>query len=307
MAGRNGSVLTAARASRRHRTHVPLRFYDVEVRAVRAVTPHMLRITFGGPGLVDFADDGPDQRCKLFLPRADGSAPTVPRHRQWFATLRTMPEAERPIARTYTIRAARPWCGEVDIDFSLHGFSTHDASRGPARDAAVAGLGPATAWARRARPGERAVLWGAWAEYDPPPAASWQLIAGDDTALPAIGAILERLPAGTPAHVVIEVADAAARQPLPTRATAVIHWTHRADAGQDPDDQGPDGRRDAALLSTLRGLTLPAGMPYAWVAGESSMVTAVRRYLVHERGVPAAEITFMGYWRHGGPIEPRVC
>lgn len=279
-----------ARAARRGRPHVPLRFHDVVVRAVRPLTPHMLRITFAGPSLADFADDGPDQRCKLFLPRADGSAPVVPRERDWFTLLRALPEPDRPIARTYTVRAARPHLAEVDIDFALH-----LTEAGPAAE------GPATTWARRAHPGERAVLWGAWAEYHPPAGTAWRLLVGDDTALPAVAAILERLPAGTPAHVVLEVADASAHQPLPTRADARVRWVHRAEA-LPTGYQGADVV-GGPLLAALRAAVLPAGAPYAWVAGEAGAVTAVRRHLVRERGLPADAVTFLGYWRRGGPIE----
>jgi NADPH-dependent ferric siderophore reductase len=313
-------VLAApARPAKRRHAHVPMRFYRVEVRAVHRLTPHAVRVTFGGPDLAGFADDGPDQRCKLFLPRHDGTAPAVPEDPEWFARLRAMPAADRPVARTYTIRAARPRSAEVDIDFALHVDSHgrdshgHDSHRhysrhstgGPGSGAA----GPATRWARTARPGEQAVLWGVRAEYDPPAGAAWHLVAGDDSALPAVAAILERLPARTVAHVVLEIADATARRPLPTAAEATVTWVYRdrrhgggphRDAPHGPTGTGSGG---GPLLDALRRARLPAGTPYAWVAGETSDVAAVRRHLVRERGVPAESVTFMGYWRRGGSIE----
>ncbi len=38
---------------------------------------------------------------------------------------------------------------------------------------------------------------------------------------------------------------------------------------------------------------------YAWIAGESAMVTSLRRYLVKELGMDRSQVAFMGYWRRG--------
>ena len=42
-----------------------------------------------------------------------------------------------------------------------------------------------------------------------------------------------------------------------------------------------------------------SGSFYAWVAGESAAVMAIRRYLVQERGIDKRHLTLMGYWRLG--------
>ncbi|GAB3927384.1 hypothetical protein GCM10027613_43020 [Microlunatus endophyticus] len=85
-------------------------------------------------------------------------------------------------------------------------------------------------------------------------------------------------------------------------------------AGPDqvgPDQVGPD-RVDPDLwetpvysssgeqLDASSGEYLgPTGGSYAWVAGESGMVTALRRYLVKELGMDRRQVAFMGYWRQG--------
>lgn len=271
---------TATRARRRARVHVPMGHYDARVTAVRRLTPHMVRVTFGGPGLAGFVDDGPDQRLKLFLPRAGAErtrVPDVPRGADWYPRWRATDPDVRAVMRTYTVRASRPEAAELDIDFVLHGDR-----------------GPASAWAGRAEAGDAAVLYGAYAEHDPTPEADWRLIVGDETAVPAIGAILDDLPAGTPARVFAEVADEAECRTLTGAPGVDVTWVPRGGA--------PAGET-SVLLSTLRGADLPDGVPYAWVAGESGAVKEIRRHLVRDRRIPKEAVTFMGYWRRGGPIE----
>ncbi len=41
---------------------------------------------------------------------------------------------------------------------------------------------------------------------------------------------------------------------------------------------------------------------YAWLAGESGVVTAARRVLVRELGVARERVSFLGYWREGGAL-----
>jgi NADPH-dependent ferric siderophore reductase len=240
-------------------------FFDVDVSAVRPLTEHLVRITFAGPSLADFVDDGPDQRCKVFIPRPDGSRASVPRGADWYPRWQAMPDDERPTIRTYTVRAARPFACELDIDFVLHG----DA-------------GPASAWAARAAVGDPVVIFGAYAEFFPPLSTDWILLAGDDTALPAIAAILERVT--LPVLAFVEVGDSAERLDLP------VQWLCRS-SGE-------------SLLSAVRALEFPSGTPYAWIAGESSAIRDIRRHLVREREIPAELVEFMGYWKRGSSIDP---
>jgi NADPH-dependent ferric siderophore reductase len=57
------------------------------------------------------------------------------------------------------------------------------------------------------------------------------------------------------------------------------------------------------LREAIARTELPAGRPYAWLAGESSAVTGLRRHLVRERGVDKKDVYFSGYWLLGGAIE----
>src|SRR5690606_15876510 len=114
------------------------------------------------------------------------------------------------------------------------------------------------------------------------------LFAGDETALPAIGTLVESLPEGVRAIAFLEVADAAEEQPLASPGDLTVRWLHR--------HQAPAGHTDL-LLQAVREADLPPGRVLAWLAGEAGMVRALRRHLVNDRGVPKRSIDFAGYWR----------
>ncbi|MGO4420714.1 siderophore-interacting protein, partial [Streptomyces sp. MCAF7] len=123
---------------------VPFRFFDVRVVRTQVLGPSMVRITFGGDTLEDFASGGRDQRFKLFLPHPHQDAPIVPVEagEEWFPVWRAMDPAVRAVMRSYTVREQRREPEEVDVDFALHGADPTgaDASGGPAG-------GPASRWA----------------------------------------------------------------------------------------------------------------------------------------------------------------
>ncbi|MBE1498307.1 NADPH-dependent ferric siderophore reductase [Amycolatopsis lexingtonensis] len=233
----------------------------LEVTAVRRVTPRTTRVTFTGDGL-DALEPWPDQQLKLLfpprgrpvrLPEADADV------MRWYQAYLAIPEDERPLMRSYTVRNRGK--NTIDVDFVLHPGEA----------------GPATAWARSAAPGQVLGRYGPDAAYRRPvPAADTVLLAGDETALPAIATLLSEV---DNAVVFVEVADAAEEQPLPD-----VRWVHR--------DGAEHGTR---LLAAVRDVPLPAGSA-AWIAGEASTVRALRRHLV-ERGLDKSAIEFTGYWR----------
>ncbi|MFJ8623053.1 siderophore-interacting protein [Kitasatospora sp. NPDC093550] len=253
----------------------------VEVVETRRITPRTARITFAAEELADTVGGAPDQQLKLCFPRPGQAEPVLPAPQDdptgWYQAYLAIPEAERPPMRSFTLRRRHPGTRLVEIDFVLHGDT-----------------GPAAAWARRAAPGDRLGMVGPSALYAPPvpfaeaaAAADWVLLAGDETALPALATLVGALPAGVRALAYVEVADEAERQPLESRAELAVHWLHR------------DGAAPGALLTgAVRAADLPAGTPFAWLAGEAGAVRALRRHLVEERGVPKPSVDFTGYWRH---------
>ncbi|WP_435736142.1 siderophore-interacting protein [Cellulosimicrobium sp. PMB13] len=185
----------AARAAARATS--PWQFFDVAVARIEQLTPSYRRFTFTGPELAHFADPGRDVRIKFVLPAPDGGYEHLVRSDDWYAAWRAQPEERRNPFRTYTTVAVRPEVGEVDVDVVLHG----DA-------------GPASRWALHAEVGTPLVLLGPDARFDGPPGgiefhpparAHALLLAGDETALPAIAAICEDLPADAWGEVYVEV------------------------------------------------------------------------------------------------------
>ncbi|MCX5056889.1 siderophore-interacting protein [Streptomyces sp. NBC_00452] len=263
----------------------PFRFFSLRVVRTRRLGPSLVRVTFGGDDLHAFHSDGCDQSLSLFLPHPGQREPAVPCElgESWWQGWRELPDGVRAVMRSYTLRALRrepDEPDEIDIDFVLHT---------PA--------GPASAWAARAAAGDRVVLLGpAIADnrairFRPPEDTDLTLIWGDETALPAVSAILESLPAGARARVWLEVPDSGDIQDLPTGADAEITWLVR-------DASGAEGSPMA--LGALRGAQLPpAEHPYVWIAGESGCVKALRRHFVGERGIDRRRVTFVGYWRRG--------
>ncbi|MFE7563271.1 siderophore-interacting protein [Kitasatospora sp. NPDC057500] len=253
----------------------------VRVIDVTRTTPRTARIAFEAEALDASVGASPDQQVKLCFPRPGQDVPVLPGRSEdpagWYRAYLEIPEPERPWMRSFTLRRRRPGTRRLEIDFVLHGDS-----------------GPASAWAERARPGDRLGMVGPSALYASPlsltdaaAAADWVLMMGDESALPAIGTLLEALPEGTGAVVFAEVADRAEEQPLPAPPGTTVRWLHRGSAAP--------GR---VLVEALAAADLPAGTPFAWLAGEASAVRALRRHLVEERGVPKASVEFSGYWRH---------
>lgn len=244
-----------------------------EVVAVRPLSPHAVAVTLDGPEVGRIAYSGADQRIKLLFARPGQPAPTLPTADDWYGSYQALPAEVRPVMRTYTVRSRDPRSGRIDVEFILHG----DA-------------GPASAWASAAGPGDLLGIIaasagdeGAQARPYAPGDADWQLLVGDATALPAIASIVEQLPADACARVFVQVPSPQDIRDLTTIcADFQVTWL----TGIAPAD-------------AVRDADLPAGVPYAWAAGEAAMVRAVRRHLVTERGLDPRAHYFGGYWRAG--------
>ncbi|MEU0358078.1 siderophore-interacting protein [Streptomyces cyaneofuscatus] len=251
----------------------------VRVTGVERITPRTARITFTGDALPRLMEDRPDQQMKLCLPRegrsvAEGLLPEQDAEdtygTRWYEAFLAIPEARRPWMRGFTVRAYDRERNAMAVDFVLHGDG-----------------GPASRWGAAARPGDVLGMVGPSSLYARPlpSGARRMLLAGDETALPAIATVLEALPGTTSALVYAEVADAAEEVGLPAAAGgAEVRWVHR--------DRG--GSLVAAVRDAGPGLD---GVDAAWVAGEASAVRALRRHLVGERGLTKGAVEFSGYWR----------
>ncbi|MFF3289693.1 siderophore-interacting protein [Streptomyces sp. NPDC003023] len=260
----------------------PFRFFDLRVARTRRLGPSLVRITFTGQdedGIEDLAAGGRDQSLSLFLPHPGQDAPVVPVDAGDLSAVlgayRALPGDVRAVMRSYTVREQRAEAGEVDIDFAVH----EDG-------------GPACRWALAAEPGHRVTVLGpavadnTGVRCRPPQDTDWVLIWADETALPAAAAILEWLPAGRKAKVWFEVPRAGDRLPLESDADADVTWLVR-------EENAP------SAVEAVAAAKLPEGVPYAWIAGESGSVRALRRHLVNDRGFDRRKVTFVGYWKRG--------
>lgn len=257
-------------------TQLPIRY--IRVADVQRITPHMARVTFTGDDLADLHLDGPDQQVKLYFPRPGQSRPRIPEPGpdlyRWYESFTSIPEPERPWTRSYTIRAHHPHGTLIDIDFAVHD-----------------GAGPATRWALHAAPGDTLAMFGpspVFARPVPLTGTDWLLLAGDEAALPAVGTIIEALPEGARALAFVEVRDPAEEQRFDTRGEVTLRWLHR---GAIPAGQS------TLLIDAVRGANFPPGSVFAWLAGESGTVRALRRHLLQDRQLPRQSIDFTGYWR----------
>nr|WP_042189321.1 siderophore-interacting protein [Kibdelosporangium sp. MJ126-NF4] len=239
------------------------------VTRVEQLTPHMVRVVVGGDSLAGLpADVYTDHYVKvLFLQ----PGVTYPEPFDVGVIRETMPADTWPVVRTYTIRRWLPDVPEMWLDFVVHG------------DSGVAGP-----WAAGAKPGDVVRFNGPGGGYAPDPQADWHLLAGDESALPAIAAALEAMPAGARVKAFIEVADEDEVQKLETSADADVTWLYR---GEEVVGQ--------KLVAAVRGLEFAPGTLQAFVHGEAGFVKELRRYLRVEREIPMAQLSISGYWRRG--------
>jgi NADPH-dependent ferric siderophore reductase len=178
--------------------------------------------------------------------------------------------------RTYTALFPDVEAGTLAIDFVTHG------------DEGVAGP-----WAQAARPGDRLEARGPGGAYHPDPTANWHLLAGDESAVPAITAALAALPAEAVARVVVLVEDAGHEPALPLPAGAELTVLHRVALA--PGE---------GLSTAVRALEWLPGRVHAFVHGEAEEVMhGVRPYLLKERGLARDQVSISGYWRRGRSEE----
>ena len=240
------------------------------VKTAERLTPNMARITLTGDDLPGFISAGYDDHMKLFFPLPGQAEPVYPPG----PDAPPLPDGvQASPMRDYTPRRYDAEAGELIIDFAIH-----DA-------------GSATEWADAARPGQKLGVGGPRGSFVVTDDFDWYLLAGDETALPAIGRRLEELRRGARAIVVGLVTGPEEEQVFDSAAQLEVHWVHR------PLEQMADA---APLLDAVSALTFPPGDGYAWVAGESATAKILRHHLVVERGLNKAWVKAAGYWRAGG-------
>lgn len=239
----------------------------LEVIGVTDITPRMRRFTFKGD-MEGFASPGHADHIKAFFFPEGVEPKLVPIGSRGAEYA----DGEWPEMRDYTPRAWDIAAGTIEMDFVLHGD------------------GPASTWAASATIGSKLVIGGPRGSVVVPMTYDWYLLAGDETALPALGRRIEELPDGARVLAVIEVENAAEEQRFDTQADVTLTYVHR---------NGLPAGNNTLILDAIRAAAFPEGVAYAYIAGEVTMAQAVRAHLTADRGFPLAYIKAAGYWRLG--------
>jgi NADPH-dependent ferric siderophore reductase len=228
-----------------------LKLRELEIARIEQLGPGFLAITFQGEALADFTSLSFDDHVKLMFDDADGGSSGA---------------SGAQVRRDYTPRRFDREERTLTLEFALHG------------------AGKASDWARQASVGQRALVGGPRGSMIVPLELDWQLLVGDETALPAIARRLDELPAGARAEVLL-LARPGDERALSTRADAGVRWFGSAEAL-------------LAALAALLDPALPAGEGFAWAGGEAALMKAVRQLLL-EKGLARERMRVSAYWKQG--------
>ena len=240
--------------------------------SVSPVSPRLISVLVVGDELDGFAGAAPTSHLKVFLPADGEDAPNLPTPGPDGAPV--APDGPAPVVRTYTPRRYDPATKTLEIQFLLHG------------------TGPASEWAQRAKPGDKLAVAGPGGRFSLEPAVGHWWLAADESAIPAVGTLLEALPETTVAEVHIEVDGPDDEVEFATPAKATISWHHRR-----PEAFG------AELDGAARAAAIPDGAR-VWVASEAAAMRDIRRYFLTSRLLPAGSLVTRGYWRAGEQNHP---
>lgn len=236
------------------------------VRHLEDLSPRMRRVTFWGDSLEGFGPPKPGSHIKLFF--GEAAIGWQPGSGQ-----------PRPTMRTYTPRHFDPVRRELVVDFVRHG------------------QGVASEWVEQARVGSTLLIAGPGGGQVFPDALRHLVLLADESALPAVGTILDSLPPSCSVTLVAEV-EAASDQRNPSDvALPDVRWLVRSESSAPPG---------ALLLQAAQTLSLP-GLPegaMVWVACEASAMRDIRRVWLSERGLDRAQLVTRGYWKVGATDHP---
>lgn len=265
-ADRTGAAADPGRAVRRPRVQ-----HLLTVDQVHRLTPHLVRVVLGGEGFAALEfKDATDQYIKmLFADPALG----LERPYDLDALREHLPMDQMPVTRTYTIRHIDHDAGQIWVDMVTHGEE-----------------GLAGGWAQRVRPGELISFFGPGGAYAPRAEADWHLLAGDESALPAIAAAVESLNADARGAVVVEVPSAEDEVLLDAPAGVEVRWLHRG---------GTFTPESTRLAEAVESLAIPDGDVQVFVHGEREQMKRLRRVLVEDRGLPRRGMSLSAYWAFG--------
>lgn len=222
----------------------------VTVTAVHDYTSWYRRVTFSAPELVDQLAFFPTFWLRLW---AEGPS-------------------KGTTQRGYTFADPRPDDGTFALDFVLHEE-----------------FGPASSWARQARPGQAREIALTPRQKVLPETTRHLVLIGDITALPAINSWVPAAPPGAQITIGIED-DHSDHEHLPRAETASTSWTWIP-----PEPEG----RGSALAAWLSATVTSTPDLYVWGAGEKTLVKTVRNVLRNDLGLERSRHFTQFYWIEG--------
>lgn len=235
------------------------------------LSPHMVRIVAGGPGISAVEDNGStDAYAKMIF--ADPSANLTPPY-DMEVLREQLPQEQLPSIRTYSIRRFDLDKGQLWVDFVVHGTE-----------------GVAGPWADKAKPGDPLVLLGIGGGYAPDPQADWHLLVGDEAAIPAISAALEAMPDDAKGVAYLEVHGTEDQLDLQAPDGIQVVWLHRGEAAAGTTD---------LLIDAVRATEWPDGTVQVFAHGERGAMKQLRPFLTDDRGVDRSQLSLSAYWAHG--------
>lgn len=252
----------------------PPPFELVEVRGVSARSHFLRRVEMSGAVAQRLVTDEPAASLRLLFSPQPAEVPALPR---WNGNLWLLEDGTRPLIRTLTVLDADPGSHSFAVEVVLHGDS------------------PLCRWASQVEPGCVAAISGPARGTPVDTSAGRYVVAGDESAIPAIGTVLATLAQARgdiPADVVVSVRHADCRVTLPRPENVREHWL--------VDERAP---LDGSLVDAVRDLVAETPSdPDAvrvWAAGEASMMQRVRKLLFEELGMPRSSAAVRGYWKAG--------
>lgn len=246
-----------------------------EVIRTEQVSPHLVRVHFGGDGVGRCIDGIAPERADLtdFYVKLLFARPELGlEHPYDMEALRErLAPEDMPSRRTYTIRSIDREARTLAIDFVVHG------------DEGIAGP-----WAAKAQPGELVTLNGPGGSYRPSPEVDSHLFFGDDSALPAIAASVEAAGAAARGLAIIEVGSAADEIAIDAPSGIEVRWVHRGDR-----------HYGEALVEAVEALEPPAEQVDVFAHGEREAMKRLRPLINKEWGIERSRLSLSGYWAYG--------
>lgn len=239
----------------------------LKVKRREQLSPHYIRIILTGDDILIYQQAETGDNNKIILPKNKSVRIELPD----MAT-RGLFDYPNQVIRTYTMRSFDAEKGEMAIDFVVH--------ENP---------GPAAAWAMNAAPGdELGVLMKAGRKKLMRPADEYYFF-GDHSALPVIGALLEKLDLAAKGHAYIEVHEKADVLPLNKPAAIGVTWLFNAHPGERSN-------LPAAFDTIADKLNTGA---YLYTFAEHKAVNEIQDKLRKHHGIKRENWQAYAYWKHG--------